>query len=148
MRKQNVWHYVNVYLSYFFSFSLLLFYKTFCFLSLSLSLLKKSSTGNEGVPPFTARLLLRALSPVLMMQMQLDLDGQLLRFQPPHKISLATIALSANDRLTRGKMQRRKADVNSPHICATEINNLFQGSLLNACPVCQTVLKTLPDFSA
>jgi len=41
MRKQNVWHYVNVYLSHFLSFSLLLFYETSCFLSLSLSLLKK-----------------------------------------------------------------------------------------------------------
>jgi len=41
MDKQNVWHYVNVYLSYFFSFSLLLFYEMSCFLSLSLSLLKK-----------------------------------------------------------------------------------------------------------
>jgi len=41
MRKQTVWHYVNVTLSPFLSFSLLLFYETSCFLSLSLSLLKK-----------------------------------------------------------------------------------------------------------
>ena len=41
MSKQNVWHYVNVYLSPFLSFLLLLFYSTSCSLSLSLSLLKK-----------------------------------------------------------------------------------------------------------
>ena len=41
MSKQNVWHYVNVTLSPFLSFLLLLFYSTSCSLSLSLSLLKK-----------------------------------------------------------------------------------------------------------
>jgi len=82
-----------------------------------------------------------------MMQMQLDLDGRLLSFNPPHRIGLATIALSANDKLTRDKLQRYKMRIETPHICEKEIENLFQGCLLNACPICETVLKTIPDFS-
>jgi hypothetical protein len=85
--------------------------------------------------------------PVVMMQMQLDLDGQLLSFNQPHRISLATIALSANDRLTRDRMLANKLTVQTPHVCQNEINNLYQGCLLNACPICQTVLKTIPDFT-
>jgi hypothetical protein len=62
--------------------------------------------------------------------------------------SLAHIALTRNDKLERTRLRAAKEGREMFHNCVEEIKTFTDGTYLNACPVCNTVLKTIMDFTS